>query len=76
MNLKTIHNVFFVGIGGIGMSALARYFQYVGKNVAGYDRVQSPITSELEEKGIQVHFEDDLDLIPSSFKSKQETLVV
>ena len=58
------------------MSALARYFQYVGKNVAGYDRVQSPITSEREEKGIQVHFEDDLDLIPSSFKSKQETLVV
>ncbi len=76
MSLKDIHNVFFIGIGGIGMSALARYFKYVGKNVVGYDRVESPITKELQKNEISVHFEDNLDLIPESFKVKKETLVV
>jgi len=76
MNLKDIHNVFFIGVGGIGMSALARYFKYIEKNVVGYDRVKSPITEELETYGISVHFEDNLDLIPESFKSEKETLVV
>ncbi|WP_422859133.1 UDP-N-acetylmuramate--L-alanine ligase [Flagellimonas sp. S174] len=76
MKLKDIHNVFFVGIGGIGMSALARYFNYLGKQVVGYDRVESPITKELQAHGVAVHFQDDLELIPESFKSKNETLVV
>ena len=58
------------------MSALARYFNYIGKVVVGYDKVASPITEELQKKGISVHFEDDLDFIPKSFKSKENTLVV
>ncbi|MGX1928966.1 UDP-N-acetylmuramate--L-alanine ligase [Flagellimonas sp. 2504JD4-2] len=76
MNLKSIHNVFFIGIGGIGMSALARYFSFVGKQVVGYDKTKTPITDELVENGINVHFEDDLDLIPESFKNTENTLVV
>ncbi|MGW9685459.1 UDP-N-acetylmuramate--L-alanine ligase [Flagellimonas sp. 2504JD1-5] len=76
MNLKNIHNVFFIGIGGIGMSALARYFNFVGKQVIGYDKTQTPITDELVDKGIKVHFEDDLGLIPESFNNIQDTLVV
>ncbi len=76
MNLKDIHKVFFIGIGGIGMSALARYFKFVGKEVAGYDKVASPITTSLLENDISVHFEDNLDLIPESFKSLKETLVI
>ncbi|PRX57886.1 UDP-N-acetylmuramate--L-alanine ligase [Flagellimonas meridianipacifica] len=76
MNLKDIHNVFFIGIGGIGMSALALYFKHVGKTVVGYDKVESPITKELQKNGISVHFEDDLNLIPESFKSKENTLIV
>ncbi|RDY58892.1 UDP-N-acetylmuramate--L-alanine ligase [Flagellimonas nanhaiensis] len=75
MNLKDIHNVYFIGIGGIGMSALARYFKYIGKEVAGYDRTPSPITNELIEKGIPVHFEDAVDRIPKVF-TQQGTLVV
>ena len=47
MNLNNIHNIYFIGIGGIGMSALARYFQANGKNVAGYDKTQTEITSVL-----------------------------
>ncbi|WP_136466241.1 UDP-N-acetylmuramate--L-alanine ligase [Flagellimonas onchidii] len=76
MNLKDIHNVFFIGIGGIGMSALARYFNFVGKQVVGYDRTQTPITDELVGNGISVHFDDDLGLIPKSFKNIKDTLVV
>ncbi|WP_190811302.1 UDP-N-acetylmuramate--L-alanine ligase [Flagellimonas sp. S3867] len=76
MNLKDIHNVFFIGIGGIGMSALARYFDFVGKQVMGYDKTQTPITDELVENGIAVHFEDELSWIPESFKNIENTLVV
>ncbi|TAI46869.1 UDP-N-acetylmuramate--L-alanine ligase [Flagellimonas allohymeniacidonis] len=76
MNLKDIQNVFFIGIGGIGMSALARYFKFIDKNVAGYDRVQSPITDGLVERGIEVHFEDSIALIDEAFHSKDDTLVV
>ncbi|WP_428741292.1 UDP-N-acetylmuramate--L-alanine ligase [Tenacibaculum sp.] len=76
MNLKTIHNVYFIGIGGIGMSAIARYFSVNGKVVAGYDKTPSPITKSLEEIGIDVHFEDLVKNIPISFLEKQNTLVV
>ncbi|MGK0325465.1 MAG: UDP-N-acetylmuramate--alanine ligase [Polaribacter sp.] len=76
MNLKNIHNIYFVGIGGIGMSAIARYFAVNGKRVAGYDKTPSQITSGLEELGIKIHFEDRLKNIPISFLDKNKTLVV
>ena len=58
MNLNQIHNVYFIGIGGIGMSALARYFQNIGKNVAGYDKTETQLTDELQALGLAIHFED------------------
>lgn len=76
MNLNQIHNVYFIGIGGIGMSALARYFQFIGKNVAGYDKTETQLTQELQENGIKIHFEDTINLIDDSFKNKENTLVV
>lgn len=75
MNLNQIHNVYFIGIGGIGMSALARYFKYAGKNVVGYDKTPTELTSVLESKGIAVHFQDDVNFIPKDF-TKENTLVV
>lgn len=75
-NLKNIPNYYFLGIGGIGMSALARYFKLSGKNVAGYDRVRTSLTDELEKEGIPVHYEDDTSLIPPSFMSQNNTIVV
>lgn len=76
MNLNNIHNVYFIGIGGIGMSALARYFHHLGKAVAGYDKTQTPLTNEMAELGIAIHFVDDLDSIASNFKDSSKTLVV
>lgn len=76
MDLKNIHNVYFIGIGGIGMSALARYFHEIGKNVAGYDKTPTNITSTLSELGIDIHFKDDVTLINESLKNKNNTLVV
>ena len=76
MNLNTIHNVYFIGIGGIGMSAIAHYFASNGKQVAGYDKTPSQITKTLEEKGVEIHFEDALDNIPIPFLKKEETLIV
>ena len=75
MNLSQIHNVYFIGIGGIGMSALARYFKTIGKNVAGYDKTPTSLTYQLIESGIAIHFEDNIDLIPKDFFS-ENTLVV
>ncbi len=76
MNLKNIHNVYFIGIGGIGMSALARYFSSNNKSVSGYDKTPSPITEQLEDIGIAVHYEDDVVLIDENFLNKEETLIV
>ena len=76
MNLKTIHNIYFIGIGGIGMSALARYFVANGKNVAGFDKVQTRITDSLEEVGVKIHFEDSVSLISDEFKDAEKTLIV
>ncbi len=75
MDLKQIHNVYFVGIGGIGMSALARYFKFINKSVAGYDKTKTPLTQTLEDLEITIHYADDIALIPSSYKS-ENTLVV
>ena len=76
MNLKTINNVYFIGIGGIGMSALARYFVANGKAVAGYDKTRTDLTDALEDLGIEVHFEDSVAKIPSKFLNTADTLIV
>ncbi|RAV30689.1 UDP-N-acetylmuramate--L-alanine ligase [Sinomicrobium soli] len=76
MEVKDIHNVYFIGIGGIGMSALARYFHFIGKEVAGYDRVPSDITAGLEETGITVAYSDEEQEIPDAFRNPKHTLVV
>ncbi|WP_394975185.1 UDP-N-acetylmuramate--L-alanine ligase [uncultured Croceitalea sp.] len=76
MDLKDIHNVYFIGIGGIGMSALARYFKFIDKNVAGYDKTQTPLTDELVALGIAIHFEDNINLIHEDYKSLENTLVI
>ncbi len=76
MDLKRIHNVYFIGIGGIGMSALARYFKFIGKNVAGYDKTQTPLTEELSGLDMDIHYQDDINDIADLFKNNENTLVV
>jgi len=75
MNLNQIKNVYFIGIGGIGMSALARYFKAIGKQVSGYDKTPSILTGELIESGIDIHFEDNISLIPADYYV-ENTLVI
>jgi UDP-N-acetylmuramate--alanine ligase len=75
MNLNQIHNVYFIGIGGIGMSALARYFQNIGKNVSGYDKTPTTLTDELIAGGMNIHFEDNIGLIPKEY-FVENTLVI
>lgn len=75
-NNTSISSVYFLGIGGIGMSALARYFLSIGKAVAGYDKTPSKITDDLQALGAAIHFEDATDAIPTSFLQKETTLVV
>ena len=74
MKLEDFKNIYFVGIGGIGMSAIARYFHSIGKNVFGYDRTSTKLTGELIEESINITFEDDLDTIPNDFLNKENTL--
>lgn len=69
-------NIYFIGIGGIGMSAIARFFLHEGKNVAGYDRVATPLTAELEAVGVSICYNDGVELIPEKFLDKESTLVV
>lgn len=76
MNLNQIHNVYFIGIGGIGMSALARYFKVIGKNVSGYDKTPSTLTNELIESGIAIHFEDNISMIPKDFFTENTLVIV
>lgn len=66
-------NVYFIGIGGIGMSAIARYYKYAGYNVSGYDKTPSKLTKALEEEGIEIHFSENIDSIP---KDIEQTLVI
>ncbi|KAK6535362.1 hypothetical protein TWF694_001823 [Orbilia ellipsospora] len=73
--METIQNVYFIGIGGIGMSALARYFKNAGKSVAGYDKTPTTLTQKLQTEDILIHFDDNIESIPESF-TKQNTLVV
>ena len=76
INNNQLKYVYFVGAGGIGMSALIRYFLAKGKLVAGYDRTPSALTAQLVEEGADIHFEDDESLIPDKFRDKNATLVV
>lgn len=76
MNIETIKSVYFVGAGGIGMSALIRYFLSKGKFVAGYDRTPSELTGHLIAEGAQIHYEENTGLIPENCKDKESTLVV
>ena len=76
MNLNQIHNVYFIGIGGIGMSALARYFQNIGKNVSGYDKTPTMLTDELIAGGMQIHFEDNINLIPQEYYVENTLVIV
>ena len=76
MTLEGIKRFYFIGIGGIGMSALARYFKAKGFDVAGYDKTPSPLTDELKEEGIAIHFEDLGENIPSEYQNTDSTLVV
>lgn len=76
MNLNEIYSVYFVGAGGIGMSALIRYFLSQGKIVAGYDRTATPLTQKLIEEGAQIHYEDDVNQIPACCKQESQTLVI
>ncbi len=76
MDLHQIKAVYFVGIGGIGMSAIARFFLHKGIAVAGYDRTPTPLTKELEQEGASIHYEENVSLIPDAFKDKEHTLVV
>ena len=77
MKLANYDNVYFLGIGGIGMSALARWFMKKGLNVSGYDRTSTTLTSELQQEGMKIHFEDDVARIPAEVKStKERTLVI
>ena len=76
MNIETIQSVYFVGAGGIGMSALIRYFLSKGKFVTGYDRTPSELTAHLITEGAQIHYEEDVRLIPEACKDPSTTLIV
>jgi UDP-N-acetylmuramate--alanine ligase len=76
MDFNKIHNVYFLGVGGIGMSALARYFIANGKKVAGYDRTSTGLTDELSKQGIKIHFDDDIKNIPENYLNPANTLII
>lgn len=76
MDIQKITSVYFVGAGGIGMSALIRYFLAKGKRVAGYDKTPSELTAELIQEGASIHYEDNTELIPEDCKHPESTLVV
>lgn len=76
MELKDIKSVYFVGAGGIGMSAIARYFIHKGLVVAGYDKTPSDLTHQLEKEGMLIHYEENLDEIPHACKDTSSTLII
>ncbi|ALO47772.1 UDP-N-acetylmuramate--L-alanine ligase [Hoylesella enoeca] len=76
MDLQHIKAVYFIGAGGIGMSALARYFLHMGRVVAGYDRTPTPLTRELVQEGIPIHYDEDVEAIPEACKDVQSCLVI
>lgn len=76
MELNNIKAVYFVGIGGIGMSAIARYFLNKGVFVGGYDKTPTELTEKLSEEGADIHYEENLDLIPEACKDRASCLVI
>lgn len=76
MDINNIKSVYFVGAGGIGMSAILRFFLKKGYNVGGYDKTATPLTEQLVKEGAFIHYDEDVALIPECFKRKEETLVV
>ncbi|MBI4647556.1 MAG: UDP-N-acetylmuramate--L-alanine ligase [Bacteroidia bacterium] len=76
MILDNIHNIYMLGIGGIGMSALARYFILKGKKVAGYDRLSTLLTDTLVKEGIDIHFSAHERFIPEAYRNKNDTLII
>ena len=76
MELKDIKSVYFIGAGGIGMSAIARYFLHKGLFVAGYDKTPSTLTRQLEKEGMNIHYEENVNLIPIECCQPETTLVV
>lgn len=76
MTLDQTKNIYFIGAGGIGMSALVRYFLSLQKNVGGYDRTQSTLTEKLIEEGALIHYEDEVENIPALFTQKEDTLII
>lgn len=76
MNIGQYDNVYFLGIGGIGMSALARWFMKKGLKVSGYDRTATPLTDELVSEGMDIHFEDNVDKIPAAVRANAERSLV
>ena len=74
MELKDIKSIYFIGAGGIGMSAIARYFMKKGKNVAGYDKTPSNLTRQLEQEGMDIHYDENADSIPEACKNKENHL--
>jgi UDP-N-acetylmuramate--alanine ligase len=76
VTLQNIHNVYLVGIGGIGMSALARWFAANEYHVGGYDKTKTPLTNSLESEGIQIQLEEDWKAVPEKFKDISNTLVI
>ncbi|PSL05614.1 UDP-N-acetylmuramate--L-alanine ligase [Cecembia rubra] len=77
MNLKSLHSVHFLGIGGIGMSALARWFNHIGVKVSGYDRTPSPLTAELEAEGMVISYLDNMQTVPDKvLQDSKNSLIV
>ena len=76
MELNKIKAVYFVGAGGIGMSAIARYFLKKGLVVAGYDKTPSDLTRQLQEEGMLIHYEENVDAIPEACRQKEDCLVI
>jgi UDP-N-acetylmuramate--alanine ligase len=77
VKIEQYDNVFFLGIGGIGMSALARWFMKKGLKVSGYDKTSTKLTEALQQEGMQIHFDDKVELIPTEVREqKDKTLVV
>ncbi|MFI3267247.1 MAG: UDP-N-acetylmuramate--L-alanine ligase [Rikenellaceae bacterium] len=74
--MNKFENIYFIGIGGIGMSSIARYFKHEGKNVAGYDRTETQLTKSLVSEGIEVKYDDSIATIDKKYLNKENTLVI
>lgn len=72
MKLDQYDNIYFLGVGGIGMSALARWFRKKGLQVSGYDRTPTALTEELDREGVAIHFDDKVELIPQAVVDNKE----